>query len=275
MRTSPISRKTIMHQLLANRPQSGFPVSIATGLALETLFTPVIEVYDDTRQVNNLADLSTYNLYAFNVATLLRNIISTLKFDELLTVPKKDVYEALLEEVEFLTQFFESNNVPIQFYLNTYTYVKQTYEKQGNLRKSTTDKQIFTDSVQNYCLDAIRKQDEVTVFHKDIHFGKELSTLVFTHVPFDLISYNNFRRLDLLESHTGLIKSRKEWNTKYFKLPGERDMSFLPFFEFLLAKFGDHVMFSPAPLKERLEIYEAMKKKKVHPLMTELSLIGF
>ena len=120
-----------MHQLLANRPQSGFPVSIATGLALETLFTPVIEVYDDTRQVNNLADLSTYNLYAFNVATLLRNIISTLKFDELLTVPKKDVYEALLEEVEFLTQFFESNNVPIQFYLNTYTYVKQTYDTTG------------------------------------------------------------------------------------------------------------------------------------------------
>lgn len=263
-----------MHQLLADRVKSGFPVSIGTGMALETLFTPIMEVYDDTREVKNLADLSTYNLYVFNVATILRNIISTLKFDELLTVPKKDIYETLLEEVEFLTHFFESNNVPIKFYLNTYTYVKQTYEAQGTLRKSTTDKQIFTDDIHKYCLDMIRKQDEVTVFHKDLHYGREVSALLFTHVPFDLIGYNNFRRLDLLESHTGLIKSRKEWNTKYFKLPGDRDMSFLPFFEYLLVKFGDHVMFSPAPLKERLEIYEAMKKKKVHPLMSELGLIG-
>lgn len=261
-----------MHPTLANRPTSGFPLSIATSLALETLFTPIQDVYDPSREVHNLTDLSTYSLYLFNVATLLRNIIQSVSYQELATIPRNDVRDALLEEIEFLSQFFESNNVPLTFYLHTYTYVKQTYGQGNKLRKSTTDKQLFIDALTTYCLDHVRKQDDVTVFHKDLRFKAEDSVLVFTHVPFDLLSYGNFLRLDLLESHTGLIKTRKDWNTKYFKLPGERDMSFLPFMEYLLTTFGDHVMFTPAPLKERLELYESLKKKHVHPLMSELSL---
>ena len=259
-----------MHPSLLNRPMSGFPVSIATGLALETLFTPVQEVVDPQREVTNLTDLSTYNLYIFNTSTLLRNILATLPSKELPLISKQDVHAALLEEIEYLTNFFATNDLQVAFYVHSYKYVKDTYK--DKLRTSSTDKQLLLDSYHTYSLDQLRKQDDVQLFHKNISYQSSDKALIFTHIPFDLLSYSNFSKLDLLESHTGKIKTRKEWNTKYYPLPGEKDMSFLPFMEYLLSIFGDHVMFSPAPLKERIELYETLKKKSVHPLMSELTL---
>ena len=266
-----IHQGAIVHEAITNRPMSGFPVSVATGLSLESLFTPIQPVIDETRQVENLPDLSIYNLYIFNTSTLLRNLINSLPAKELLLISKKEIYDTLLEEIEFLTNFFTSNNLHVKFYTHSYKYVKDVYK--DKLRKVTTDKQLLIDSINSYCLDRLRKEDDVTLFHKNISYNKEDRALLFTHVPFDLISYSNFTKLDLLESHTGKIKSRKDWWSKYYPLPSDKDMSFLPFMEYLLSVFGDHVMFTPAPLKERIALYEAMQKKPgINPLMSELSL---
>lgn len=258
-----------MNKTLTERPQSGFNLSIATSLALETLFTPVIEVYDDSRTVPEKANLADYSLYVFNVTTLLRNLINSVPYMSLIMIPKKEILETLLEEIEFLTNFFAANSLNIKFYINDYSYVKRVY-KPEQLRHSTTEKQIFIDGINSYCLDKLRKEDDINLFTKDIHYSKEDRVLLLSHIPFDLLSYSNFVRLDLLESNTGVIKTRKSWNTKYFKMPHE-DMSFLPFNEYLLSIFGDHVMFAPESLKKRLEVYDAMKKKKVHPLMDVMS----
>lgn len=259
-----------MHPLLANRTMSGFPVSIGTGLSLETLFTPIQDVYDDSREVKNLPDLGVYSVYIFNISTLLRNLINAINYKDLVTIPIPDIHSALLEEIEFLTNHFTSSQVNLKFYINDYTFVKNTYKDGDKLRTSTTDKQLYTDSIFNYCLDRLRKEDDVEVFTKDIRYDRRDSGLIFTHVPFDLLSHSNFVKLDLLESHTGLIKTRKDWNTKYYPIPN-KDMSFLPFMEYLLVTFGDHVMFKPDPINKRLEVYEAMKKKGVNPLTSELS----
>ncbi len=258
-----------MNNILSKKSESGFPASMGTSLALETLFTPVQSVYDESRIVPEKPNLAEYTLYVFNVTTLLRNLINSVPYMNIILVPKKDILENLLEEIEFLTNFFSSNSLNIKFYINDYSYVKRVY-KPEQLRHSTTEKQLFIDSINNYCLNALRKEDDIDLFTKDVHYSKEDKILLFTHIPFDLLSYSNFIRLDLLESNTGVIKTRKSWNTKYFKMPHE-DMSFLPFNEYLLSVFGDHVMFAPAPLKKRLEVYEAMKKKKVHPLMDVMS----
>ena len=52
-------------ELSAIRETSSFPLSVATGLALETLFTPTQESIDPERVVENLPDLSVYSLYIF------------------------------------------------------------------------------------------------------------------------------------------------------------------------------------------------------------------
>lgn len=260
-----------MNEKLKSRAMSGFPVSIATGMALETIFDPVQSVYDDTRVVPDKIELNTYNNYIFNVSTLLRNITSSIPSGDILMIPKKDILDALLDEIAWLTEFFHAEGLTINFYTNNYAFVKSTYDKEGILRKATTDKQIAMDNITKYCLDHISKQDEVMQFSNTIHYNREDQALIFTHVPWDLLSYGKFVKLDLLESHTGVIKSRKLWNTKYHAIP-EHDMSFLPFMEKLLTTFGDHVMFKPAPVKERIELWSAMKKKPgINPLTTELS----
>lgn len=261
-----------MDILLKNRPMSGFPVSIGTSLALETLFTPTMDVFDPARDVPQRVDPTTYDLYLINISTLVRNLIHSLPWRDLVTVPRKDVVEALLEEIDFLTGFFQAAGLPVKFYWNSYSFALKTYDDK-KIRKPTTPQQHQVQQLMDYCTAPIRKQDEVLTFSKDIQVDRQAKCLIMTHVPWDLLSWGNFHKLDLLESHTGKVKSRKDWNTKYFAIK-DKDFSILPFMEYLLTTFGDHILFTPSPLKERLALYETLEKKGVHPLMSELSM-GF
>ena len=260
-----------MNDLLLDRTKSGFPISIGTGIALETIFEPISPVYDDTRQVPDKVNPASYTNYIFNISTLLRNLLGSVSSKDVLTLSKTDILYTLQEEIEWLTEFFSFNGHTLHFYIHNYDYVKNTYGKDDILRKATTDKQIYLDSIYHHCLAKLAKEDDVQSFSKDIKYNKEDKALILTHVPWDLLSYGNFVKLDLLESHTGVIKTRKSWNTKYHPIP-DKDMSFLPFMEYLLVKFGDHVMFKPAPIKDRIELYDAMRKKNVNPLTSELSM---
>lgn len=262
-----------MNSLLTTRPMSGFPLSIASSLAMESIFDPIQPVFDEAREVEKIKDLSIYSLFVINTTTLLRNIIESIKFAEFMTISRKDVYDCLLEEIEFLTNFFAMNNLSVKFYVHTYQYVKDNYEKTDRLRKSSTDKQYYLDGVYKYCLDQLRKEDDVQVFHKNISYSREDSVLLFTHVPFDLLSHSNFMRLDLLESHTGHVKTRKDWWSKYYPVPKE-DMSFLPFHEYLLCDiFGDRHMFKPADLAKRNDYIRMLRKRGINPLSSEFSLL--
>ena len=122
-----------MSDLLESRQTSGFPLSVGTGMALETLFTPIEPVLDDTRQVTNIPDLTVYTLYIFNVATLLRNILNSFKSPEIMGAKNSVFLEILKEEVDFLKGFFENNGVPIAFYINDHSYFKNAYK--DKLRK--------------------------------------------------------------------------------------------------------------------------------------------
>ncbi|WP_396190387.1 hypothetical protein [Flavobacterium sp.] len=259
-----ISAKEIMD----TRAMSGFPVSVGTGLGLEALFDPIDKVIDETRTVPPKANRSLYTDYLFNISTLLRNLLGSVQYKDLQQVSKQLIYDTLLSEIDFISNFCLTQGINAKFYVHTYDYPRKTYP--DKLRLASSDQQKYLHEVSEYCLGKIRKQDDVLHFVKDVHLrgSPELSALILTHVAWDLLSYGRFRRLDLLESHTGVIKTRKEWNTKYFKVP-DKDMSSLPFMEYLLTTFGDHVMFKPAPLKDRVELYDSLIKKKVHPLMTE------
>ena len=258
-----------MKSLLDNRPMSGFPVSVATGMALETLFDPIRDVVDPSRVTPKRVNSSEYTDYIFNMSTILRNLLNSIPFKDLQRVDKKDVLEVFLDEVEFLTHFFGMNSMNVNFYVHTYDFPKKTYP--DKLRLASSDQQKHLQGLTDFCLMGVSKHDEVQHFTKDVTYGNDCSALIVTHVPWDLLSYDRFRKLDLLESHTGVVKTRKDWNTKYFKIP-DKDMSFLPFMEYLLTTFGDNVMFKPGPMKDRIELYESLVKKKVHPLMSELTL---
>lgn len=260
-----------MHKLLLDRPTSGFPMSIGTSLSIESIFNPVSEVYDANREVEKVHNIEQYSVFAFNASTILRNILTSIPYHELVQIPRADIYTALLEEIDFLSNHFQYNNLPFKLYIHTYAYVKSTYENKNKLRTSSTEKQIYLDNLVTYCLDKLKKEDDVDVFHKDVKYHKEDICLLFTHIPFDLLSHHNFLKLDLLESHTGVVKSRVDWNTKYYPIP-DHDMTFLPFMEYLLNVFGDKIMFKPSPLKERIDLWKSLKAKRVTPITSEFSM---
>lgn len=258
-----------MKNPLHTRPTSGFPVSIATGLALETIFEPVQEVYDEARDTPERIKPDTYTDYLINLATIARNLINSLPYKEIATCSKSDVLDTFLEEIEYLNTLFQLHDKSVEFYVHSYAYPRQTYKK--TLRVVSTSQQHTLFDMMEYCLSHVKKQDNVHHFTKNIRTHPTSTTLLLTHVPWDLLSYSNFHKLDLLESHTGVVKSRAFFNTKYHKLG--KDMSFLPFMEYLLTTFGDGTMFKPAPMEDRLRVYDDMVKRKVHPLMSEFNFM--
>lgn len=258
---------------LSDRAMSGFPLSIGTSLALTTLFEPIQEEIDPDREVTRLEDLSKYDLYVFNVETLVRNILSSVPSDIFMKLKPGEVYETLVEELEFIIGMFGSMGLSTKFFINTYRYFKDQYK--DDLRVANTPKQLHEQSLTNYALDKIKKditfRDSIDTFTHMVSY-RNTTSLIFTHIPADLLSYDKFRVLDLLESHTGAIKTRKDFNSKYYPLPRE-DMSSLPFFEYLLTTFGDKVMFKPKPIKERKKVFNDLIRLNVNPLSSEYSLM--
>lgn len=257
------------HPLLQERDLSGFPLSVGTGLAMESLFAPVNPPIDPSRAPPKKLDPKTYDIVLLNASTILRNLLSTLASAKIPTIPKEAIYDTLLSEIEYLQGLFQLHEVPCTLYVHTYDYPKKHYE--DKLRSLTTDHQKLLQSISLYCLLRLKDQDEVLHFSHHIKLIDHPKALILTHVPWDLLSHTHFVKLDLLESHTGAMKSRKDWNSKYFKL-ADKDMSFLPFTESLLTVFGDTVMFKPQPLKVRTELYERLKSKSAHPLMSDATV---
>lgn len=257
--------------LIADRPMSGFPVSMGTGLSLETLFTPVQEVVDTERQFTKLEDPKTYSLYMINVATIARNLLSNFNFEELFKINRKDLIEAFYHELDFIKLHFLSQSLPLIYYYNTYDSVKKIYSNKDRLRVIKTDKQFKVHDMMELCMKALKERNDVMRVDSTLPPSKKDKVLVLTHIPYDLLSYRRFHSLDLLESNSGAIKSRKLWWTKYYPVPNE-DMSFMPLMEYALSILGDGVMFKPSKLKERQALLNQFRMKGVHPLSTEMSM---
>lgn len=261
-----------MQGIIETREMSGFPVSIGTGLALESLFPPVMDVIDQERIVPKIKDLNRYQAVIFNVATLVRNMISSIPSEFVRRYRKDDFLKTLIDEMEFITQFAYSQNTQVGFYILEHR--KLTKENQDRLKIPTSEKMIYEDSIMRYCLEEIVKQrgiPPVNVFRDEIKISIFSSILLLTHIPADLLSYKNFAVMDLLESHTGVVKSRKDFNSKYFKVPGQ-DMSAVPFFEEGLLVFGDRVMFKPRGLKDRVYFYDYLMKKRLNPMSSGIGI---
>lgn len=254
---------------LSDRAMSGFPVSIGTGLALETIFTPTQPVIDDSRIPPPKIVRDEYNHYLINASTLVRNLISSLPYKDFVSIPFQAVLDTLLEELDYLTGLFESQSLHLSIYHHTYLAPLGKYMEK--IRAASTDQQRHVQDVTHKCLKHLRTQDDVHVFSDKITYDRQSRALVLTHIPYDLLSHANFSKFDLLESHTGVVKSRRHWYSKYMKVP-DTDMSFLPFTESLLTTLGDNVMFKPDKLSDRVALIQLLQSRNVHPLMSEQTL---
>ena len=112
------------------------------------------------------------------------------------------------------------------------------------------------------------KQDFLHQFDSEFKLNKPEKSLILTHIPYDLLNYTHFNQLDLIESHTGKLKPRNLWYSKYYKF-GNEDLNTLPFLRKLLLIFGDSVMIQPMDIRFRRLILDISRNRRWTPLTTE------
>lgn len=266
-----------MTNTISSRTTSGFPLSIGTGLAMESLFDFRTEPYDKERKLPERVDVSKYNEIWINLYTLYRNMNGACDKDVLTNSKPEEVLSALEMEIDVINSLFqaEGNNIcKPQYYYCTYDHLRMIADKKSFLLRPN-------DSVNQKNFDFMFAKVMHLLFKKtDVYFKLDSeikptvknNSLLLSHVPYDLLSFSNFKKLDLIESHTGILKQRYSWNSKYYQV-GENDMSIFPFHRKLLFIFGDKILIKPAMYKLRLLIVETAIKRKWTSFSTEAKMM--
>jgi len=257
---------------LSNRTISAFPLSIGTSLALESLFKPRLEPYDAKREIPNEIDINNYQEIYINLYTLYRNIVGSVNKEVFKNTNANELLSIMESEIDVINDLFsiEGNNLcmPIYYY-NNYKNLFSFGQTHGiKFREDKTDyqkiyKQLFLDIIKKL----FKHTDEHIEINSIIKPKNRNTSLILSHVPYDLISYMNFKKLDLLESHTGKLKHRHQWNTKYANI-GDSDLSHLPFNRRLLLVLGDKILIHPNEYKLRKLIYDISIKRNWTPMTT-------
>ncbi len=251
-------------EILAGRATSAFPVSIGTSLSLESVSDSGGAPYDPDRQIPQKINIRDYDEFWINIGTLFRNLHSSVPRSDMKNVRPQDCADALLQEMQLIDGLIQSESVSltkIHYYVCSYKTVKQRYPR-ANVRGYITDnqreyKKAHDDTVQ-LVLNQYHDQTKLHIFDLDLKPLHYPTALILTHQAHDLLSYGKFKRLDLLESHTGKLKKKNLWYTKY---NNGADLGMMPFDRVLIQIFGDSDLFHPMRSALRNEIIALAKAK--------------
>lgn len=259
--------------ILSSRTMSAFYLSIGTSLSFESLFKGTREPYDLERVIPNQVDITHYDQMWINLFTLFRNIVGSVPSVEVSRLMPDDIAYVLSEEVETIQELLKTNSagrVSPVFYTSSYADLNRLY-KHAKLRSDNTEKQKQMTDLMGQSLSIFYKSHQLSDTHR--HFKTHIKdngntrkkALLLSHYAFDLLSYKGFDQLDLLESHTGILKERAKWHTKY---TDGKNLNRLPFNECFLQVFGDSQTFYPMDKKLREDILGIAETSNWNPLTT-------
>lgn len=257
-----------MLDIVNERTVGKYPLSIGTSLAIES----ITGIHDEVQ--HQTPPLSEVDEIWINLRTLVRNLVHAIPTNDRDRVTPEDLESTLYAELAYIKDAIRQySNIPIVFYRSDLVLVKYTHAK---LRQARTEKQKFMEAIQVKVVSSVVKhfkehpvEDyEVKTFLLKLSPAKKTKALILTHQPIDLLSYTNFDKLTLLESHTGRLKERAFWWTKYANANMHEDYQRLPFTEKLLQIFGDKETFHPLDWKLREEILTLAKRYNWTPMTT-------
>jgi hypothetical protein len=250
-------------RLISERAVGQYPISIATSLALESLTGVHPEIYSETPPVKD------YDELWINLKTLFRNLLGAMEGDGAKLVLGAAVSDELQQEMtrveEIVAEFNPSCKV--WFYVSNYKDLERKYPK-ARVRRDTTENQkhytrVMHDALQKLLL--AESPDRTLVFDLKLKPKTQRKVLILTHYAFDLCSAEHFGSMTLIESHTGVLKDKAQWYSKYLN---GKQLTTIPFREDMLQIFGDNELFHPFPIRERQEILEVAKQYKWTVLST-------
>lgn len=242
-------------EAVANRAVGQYPLSIATSLAVESALGVHPDIIVSSPPIREFPELWV------NVRTLFRNVWGAIEPAELGSVNPPEFAATVAEEmdaIESIISIGSEGRSSVVFYLSNYAGLERKYPH-ALLRVDNTDKQKDYTVVQNATLDLLLKDhsEEIRGFDLKIKTPDQPRAMMLTHYAYDLVSHRQFRHLALLESHTGKIKERAQWYSKY---ANGKELPPLPFTEYFLQVFGDSQTFRPMDVRLRRDIVELAKK---------------
>ncbi len=242
-----------------------FPVNIPTSLALESL----LNVHPE-RKWPKPPHLN-YDEYWLNARTLYRNITTSFTTDMNVLLTPSVIAELMIDEWQAIVTLLQGKTrlIPVLYlcnYKQVYTRHKQHTNFKGDITPKQVDERKRMEKAIGIFVDGVGR-DYVTMFDTDI-MPEERShrAILQSHITYDLLSYKNFEEMDLLESHTGAIKNRSLWYTKY---NNGKELAMIPFTEYFLRIFGDKEFFSPKDQALRKAIIDIATKYNWGPLTTD------
>jgi len=213
-----------------------------------------------------------------NIRTLFRNFMGALDPTTMKAVSSPEISEAMLEEmvmIESIISEATNNRTKVIFYYSNYNHLG-TYYKKGIVRMDNTPKQTEYTAIQNNTIKLLLAKQEkdtnhdIRVFELDIIAEHRKKALILTNYAIDLLSHKAFTHLTLLESHTGKLKDKALWYTKYYQ---GKELSNIPFTRAFIQVFGDAETFRPMDNQLRKEIMEIAKKYNWTSITTTEKLI--
>ena len=252
---------TDFKEILDERTVSSFGISIGTGIALESMFTPTTERYDDKREIPNELKVNSYGAHIINVYTLARNIVqATLVKDKSAIYESSKLLDVVIEEIYTIAALYEDTKCDLFIFQPDYSkpYLEMNVGKKKILSKDYIDYV----SMKSTLSDLSNKELPVEIIDKTFKLpDTNEKVLITTHYPIDLLNSNRIYNLLLLESHTGKLKSKTEWYSKYHKI-GTRSLNVFPFLEQLIYLLGDGGMIKPVGISIRVALFNLATDKK-------------
>lgn len=253
------------YAILDGRQTSAFPLSIGTSLAFETLSERGGSAYDPEREIPEHIDLRKYDELWVNVYTLFRNCLGAIASVDKPHVTKDEAVRTLLSEMVFIEELVKGETqgmCKVEFYIGNYLGLTSRNSKaEVRIFKSAAQKQMFElyeKVAQEVANQRHNEKQPIHIFNRGIRPKNRSKALILTHMPYDLLAYTKFSTLDLIESHTGVLKKRNLWYTKLYPAG---DMTKVPFTETTLKIFGDSQTFKPMPMKIRTMVLELANKR--------------
>lgn len=253
-------------EVLSNRAMGTVvPISIATALAIESTIGQHPEMPTEDPEIKRNQNL------LINLRTLYRNLIGSIDKEQRGKLYPEILAEVMANEIRAIESALiqvANGRCGVQVYLCSYDGLRRRYPK-ALLRTATTDLQIAQLSLETATVKAFvdNHVDQVDFIRTDMDFEQDdRDTLIITHYPVDLLQRYRFRKLTLLESHTGKHKPPLEW---YTKLGSGKDLARMPFDRMTLQLFGDGVMFHALGTKYRRHLIELADSHNWTPATTK------
>ncbi len=234
------------------RVMASFPLSIPTGLALESIFEPIIDRYDDKKEIHKIK-LDRYKYHVINVYTIIRNILSATE-----VIKKKDTLlyssklaETVINELEVIKNLYIGTKTEPIFIMPDYKIPLANL----NFKKENHSWYYYLELIDKLVKRAIINNTLVKVSTEYKLPRTHENVLITSHIQLDYLNVKNIPNLDILQSHTGELIPTKNFNSKYHPI-GAKTLEVFPFIEELYFYLGDNTLIKPVKVSLRYQLHE-------------------